>query len=142
AGYGLLGDPRGVAPQQQPDITALVAKMKTRLAAVPGDLRTRALLGQVQMAQRRYAAAAATFARLNAGMDQPEAVYLVAVARALVLSHDGRVGERARSLYQRVLKMQPDSAEALWFAGLAAVADGKTDVAAQYWQHLLAQDIP
>lgn len=141
-GYSLLGDPRGVAPQQQPDITALVAKMKTRLAAVPGDLQTRALLGQVQMVQQKYAAAAVTFAQLNAGMAQPDTVYLVAEARARVLSNGGRVDDRAQALYQQVLALQPDNAEALWFAGLAAVANGNKDVAARHWQQLLAQDLP
>lgn len=137
--YGWLGDTRGLLPQQNPDIPALVAKMQARLATVPDDHRTRALLGQVQMAQRHYAAAAQTFAKLNAGLDKPDAVYLLAEARARVLVDGGTVDARAQALYQQVLKLKPDDVEALWFAGLAALADNRADEAAARWQHLLAQ---
>src|SRR5699024_10480618 len=58
--YSLLGDPRGLAPPATPDIPALVAKMKARLATAPNDTRTRTLLAQVQMTQRDYDAAART----------------------------------------------------------------------------------
>lgn len=140
--YGLLGDTRGLAPQQTPDISGLVAKMKSRLAAVPGDRQTRALLGQVQMAQDKYAAAAQTFAQINQRAQQPNVTYLLAEARARVLNNNGRVDERAQALYEQALTLSSDSIEALWFAGLAALADGQNTIAAQHWRHLLAQDIP
>ena len=141
--YGWLGDTRGLTPQKNPDIPALVAKMQARLSAVPNDHRTRALLGQVQMAQRNYPAAAQTFQKLNAGLDKPDPVFLLAEARARVLAADGTVNARAQNLYQEVLHLKPDNIEALWFAGLAALADGKPEKAAAYWQHLLAQaDVP
>lgn len=141
--YGWLGDTRGLTPQQNPDIPALVTKMQARLAVAPNDHRTRALLGQVQMAQRSYAAAAQTFGKLNAGLDKPDTVYLLAEARARVLANDGTVDARAQTLYQQVLELKPNNVEALWFAGLAALADNKPDVAAAHWQHVLAQkDVP
>lgn len=140
--YSLIGDTRGLTPQKTADIAGLVAKMKTRLATVPDDLRTRALLGQVQMAQSKYGAAAQTFAELNASMGQPDALYLLAEARARVLDHGGKVDERAHTLYKRVLTLSPNNVEALWFTGLAALSDGKPKVAAERWQHLLRQDIP
>lgn len=140
--YSVSGDMRSLMPRQTPDISALVAQMKTRLANAPEDLRTRALLGQVQMAQHRYAAAAQTFAQLNARQDTPDTVFLVAEARARVRGNGGQVNERAQDLYKRVLALAPDNIEALWFAGLAALADGRPEVAARRWQHLLELDIP
>src|SRR5699024_3759010 len=97
-----------LTPQQNPDIPALVAKMQARLTAVPDDHRTRALLGQVQMAQRHYAAAAQTFGKLNAGLDKPDPVYLLAEARARVLVNGGTVDERSQKLYQQVLDLKPN----------------------------------
>lgn len=140
--YSVLGDVRGLRLDERPDMGALVAQMKARVNEVPGDLRTRALLAQVQMAQRNYAAAARTLAQLNARLETPDVALLLTEARARVLADGGMVDERAQSLYKRVLARAPDNAEALWFAGLAALADGNRQAAIGYWQHLLDQDIP
>lgn len=139
--YSVLGDLRGLTLDQRPDIAGIVAKMKTRLNEVPGDLRTRALLAQVQMAQQKYAAAARTLAGINKRLAKPDVAFLMAEARARVLANSGVVGERAQALYEQVLQLAPDTAEALWFAGLAAVADDNEQVAVKRWQHLLQQDI-
>lgn len=140
--YGMLGDPRGLALRATPDISALVAQMEARLATVPNDTRTRILLAQVQMTQRNYDAAAQTLAQLNAQMDTPDTALLLAEARARVLGNGGAVNPRAQALYEQVLTLAPDNAEALWFAGLAALSDGRPRDAVRRWQHLLEQDLP
>lgn len=140
--YSVLGDLRGLTLQTRPDIAELVAKMKSRLAEVPGDLQTRALLAQVQMAQHKYAAAARTLAGINARLEQPDAAMLLAEARARVLASNGVVKQRAQALYDRILQLIPHNTEALWFAGLAALADGDEQRAIERWQTLLQQEIP
>lgn len=139
--YGLIGDTRRIEPRTSPDITQLVARMKTRLEAVPNDSQTRALLAQVQMARRNYAAAAQTLAAINAQLPSPDTMFLLAEARARVLSHDGMVTERAQALYEQVLTIVPNNPEALWFAGLAQLSDGNRAQAKAHWQRLLKQDI-
>lgn len=139
--YSMLGDLRGLTLDQRPDIDQLVAKMQTRLDAVPGDIRTRALLAQVQMTRRNYAEAARTLAGINERLNKPDATFLAAEARARVLANGGMVTERAQSLYEKVLTMTPHNVEALWFAGLAALADEHKQKAIRYWQTILEQDI-
>lgn len=140
--YTMLGDPRGVTAPERPDIARLVGEMKTRLATTPDDLRTRALLAQVQMVQHKYAAAAQSLAVINANMDKPDVTFLLTEARARVLGNGGDVNARAQQLYHQVLRLAPDNTEALWFAGLAALDDGNDSVAIIHWQRLLRQDLP
>lgn len=140
--YGIVGDPRGLRPEPAPDIGRLIGQMQARIAAAPDDLQTRALLARVQLAQRKYAAAAQSYAAINARLDEPQASYLLAEARARVLSHDGAVTDRALALYERVLALSPDNAEALWYVGLAQLGKGRPRVAASHWQRLLEQGIP
>lgn len=140
--YAILGDLRGLHLQERPDIGQLVSKMKTHLSEVPGDLRTRALLAQVQLAQDKYRAAAHNLKIVNTQLDKPGEAFLLAEARARVLANNGAVDDRAQALYEHVLKLSPDNTEALWFAGLAALADGEKQVAIKHWRHLLEQSIP
>lgn len=123
--YAILGDLRGLHLQERPDIAQIVSKMKMHLAEVPGDLQTRALLAQVQLTQDKYQAAAHNLKLVNTQLDKPDPAFLLAEARARVLADNGAVGKRAQALYEHVLELSPDNTEALWFAGLAAVADGQ-----------------
>lgn len=139
--YSMLGDLRGLTLDERPDIARLVDRMKARLEAAPNDLRTRVLLARVQMARKQYRAAARSFAQINKRLDEPNVTYLLAEARARMLANRGLVDERTRALYEKVLQLAPDNTEALWFAGLAAVADGNQQAAIDYWTHLLELDI-
>lgn len=139
--YSVLGDLRGVSLDAQPNIDQLVKQMEARLSEVPGDVRTRALLARVQMTRHDYAAAARTLAGINKRVETPDATYLAAEARARVLANDGLVNERAQALYEKVLTLSPHNVEALWFAGLAALADDNKQTAIKRWQTLLEQDI-
>jgi len=140
--YDLVGDTRGLVAPDRPDVAGLVSDMKARLATSPDDLRTRALLAQVQMAQHQYGPAAKSLAYINANMDEPDVSFLLAEARARVLGNDGDVNARAEKLYQHVLALDSDNTEALWFAGLAALDKGEQQVAIKHWRHLLRLDLP
>lgn len=140
--YGLTGDPRGLQPDTAPDIAHLIGQLEARVSAAPEDLQARSLLARVQLSRREYAAAAQSYAAINARLEEPVPGYLLAEARARVLGHDGVVTDRALGLYEQVLELSPDSAEALWYVGLAQLARGRTQVAESYWQRLLEQDLP
>ncbi|MGI9493116.1 MAG: c-type cytochrome biogenesis protein CcmI [Geminicoccaceae bacterium] len=47
------------------------------------------------------------------------------------------VGEEAAGLYEKLIEIRPDDAEAHWYLGLAAVQDGTIDDAKVHWQRVL-----
>ncbi len=140
--YGLTGDPRGLQPPTSPDIAELTARLEARVAAAPNDLEARSLLARLQFTRGQHVAAAQSYAAINARMDTPQPQYLLAEARARVRSQNGAMTDPALALYERVLELSPDNVEALWYMGVARLADGNEAAAANYWTRLLEQTLP
>ncbi len=140
--YALTGDPRGLQPATSPDVAELAGRLEARIAAAPDDLEARSLLARLQFTRGQHVAATQSYAAINARLETPRPQYLLAEARARVRSQSGAMTDPALALYERVLELSPDNAEALWYVGIARLADGNERAAENYWMRLLQQSLP
>ncbi len=141
ATYWYLGDYQAMTGEQMPDIATMIGELEQRVADNPDDVQARAMLARAQQATGDFAAAARNYREINAAMPQPRAPILAAEAAATLQATDDLQG-RTAELYRRVLELDAESSEALWYLGLAAAERGESAQAIDYWDRLLAQDIP
>ena len=121
-------------------VSLLLQRLERRLIETPDDVAGWRLLAQSQLQMRRFDAAAKSYARLNALA--PSAETLVGEAEALALAADGNLQGRPATLIDKALRLDPDSARALWYAGLAARQRGDNTAATEFWNRLARQELP
>lgn len=124
------------------DFDEVLVRLEQRLAEQPGDLegwkmlgRTRAVLGEFELAQRAYARAL----ELTGGED-PEA--MVGFAEALAMTDESAIDGEAGRLFERAASLRPDNARALWYGGIVAYRRGELEMARTRWSRLLQQNPP
>ena len=126
------------AGDQAQMIGAMVARLAERLAENPDDLQGWLRLGRSYSVLGRHGEARDAFARA-AEMAPDDTAVLRGYARA-VMNAAGEVTqfpEQAVALYQRILELDANHPEALWFLGFTAAAARRTDGARGYWNRLL-----
>lgn len=126
------------AEQQAQMIGAMVTQLAERLSENPDDLEGWLRLGRSYSVLSRHAESRDAYARA-ADIAPDDTTVLRGYARA-VMSAAGNVTqfpEQAIVLYQRILKLDPNQPEALWFMGLVEAADGRNDAARGFWKRLL-----
>ncbi|WP_332308123.1 tetratricopeptide repeat protein, partial [Elstera litoralis] len=137
---GLPPTPGEDDPQTQAMIRGMVEGLAARLEQTPDDLagwqrlaRAREVLGESEAA----IAAHRQIVRLA-----PQSVdALLGLARVLFppsATLAGPVPPEFYALMRRVLALDPNQPEALWFAGLDAAQQGNKPEALAHWRHLLA----
>ena len=139
--YWKIGDYQAFVEQDSPDLNAIVAELEQRVSDHPDDMQARAMLARASEARGDYAAAAEQYRALNAAMPAPRPPIIAAEAQATLAATDDLQG-RAKTLYEQLLELEPQSREALWYLGLAAAERGEGSAAIDYWDRLLAQDLP
>ncbi|MES1933059.1 hypothetical protein T35B1_10631 [Salinisphaera shabanensis T35B1] len=139
--YWQIGNYQSLAGGDTPSLTAMIGELEQRVAEHPDDMRAQAMLARAHEATGNYAAAAQGYRALNAAMPAPRPPIIAAEAQATLASTDDLQG-RAKTLYEQLLELDPQSREALWYLGLAAAERGDTHRAIDYWDRLLAEDLP
>ncbi|MBF0267788.1 MAG: c-type cytochrome biogenesis protein CcmI [Alphaproteobacteria bacterium] len=134
----------GKAPQTQsgaPDIGAMVAKLEARMKENPKDVqgwtmlgRSYAVLGEMEKARDAYQKAMALTPD-DLDLKQSYAVMLFEVARSA--DPKAKVPTEAAALMNEVLKQDPNSFDALYLAGQAALDNGGKSEAKALWSRLL-----
>ncbi len=122
-------------------IRGMVDRLAARLETTPDDFdgwqrlaRSYGVLGE-----KRHAAAAAE----RAAALRPSSETLLEAARA-VFAVEGAEDPRVKlppsfvTLLQRVLALDPNEADALWYLGLAQAQENNLEGASQYWRRLAA----
>jgi cytochrome c-type biogenesis protein CcmH len=158
--YGLLGNPdfidapsrqnavvtqqHGQATGEQPQsFESMVESLANKLEQDPDNLEGWFLLGRSLMSLGRYAEAAQAFEVVNSKLPEPQAGVLLALANALAMAQEGRLGGRPATLVEQALEIEPRNTTALWMAGLIAEEQGDLENALRYWERaepLLADD--
>lgn len=149
--YAVLGSPQllldptgggGNGPHQAAgsatDMRQMVEQLSVRLQANPDDLEGWVLLGRSLVALKEYDKAARAYAtaRRIAG-DVPE--LLMESAQALAMAQQGELAGAPMALVRRVLELEPQHDEALWFSGVDAFQRGAFRDAIALWNRLLPQ---
>ncbi len=128
----------GAEGERGEQIRAMVARLAARLETEPDDAdgwlmlgRSYGVLGDREGSRAAYARAAEL---------RPKDVQVLSVyARSLLddPSGTGPLPAQARDLYNRILDLDGENPEALYFAGLAETQAGDTAAGIARWEHLL-----
>ena len=126
-----------------PSIEEMVAKLAAKLESKPDDPQGWFMLARSYMMMNRYADAASAYQKLHTLVgDQPEV--LVGYADALAMAHEGRLEGKPAEMIHRALELDPNQAQGLWLAGMAADQQADHLTAINYWRRLepLLKDEP
>lgn len=128
----------GAESGQGQQIQAMVARLAARLETEPDDAEGWLMLGRSHGVLGDREGSRAAFAR--AAELRPDDVQVLSVyARSLLddPSGTGPLPAQARDLYNRILGLDGENPEALYFSGLAETQAGNTDAGIARWEHLL-----
>ena len=143
--YALIGRPhlaqREATGLKTHEVNGLIPYLIQRVRQYPQDARAWTYLGQAYMEARDPRDAAKAFAKVIALVGKGDAALDAAYGEALVAASGGAVPPEAEKAFTAALAIDPGSAPARFYLGLAK-AERKDNVGAiALWQSLLA-DIP
>ena len=143
--YYLLGRPHLAVREAQGlnsrDMGALVPYLIQRVRQNPNDVRAWRYLAQAYMSANDARDAAKALAREIALTGKGDPTLDAAYGEALVLENGGTVPAEAEEAFNDALKIDPHSAPARFYLGLAKASRNDRTGALALWQSLLA-DIP
>lgn len=125
-----------------PDETEMMASLAKRLENDPEDVDGWLLLGRSYQSMQQFDHAIKAFEKAIAVEQGQNAQSLTALAIVLLEAHGGQMNERASSLLESALMLEPTNQNALFYGGGAAAWRGDTDLAADRWEVLLNQNAP
>ena len=137
---GRPGVPSGAG--SMPDSDEVVASLAERLKESPDDVDGWVLLGRSYQSMQQYDDAIAAFEKALSLEQGRNAQTMVTLAIALMESRGGELTERASSLFENALALEPNNPNALFYAGSAAARRGDTALAADRWEQLADQGAP
>jgi cytochrome c-type biogenesis protein CcmH len=126
------------APEPQPDIAGMVARLEARLASEPNDPSGWLMLGRSRTVMSQPDGAVIAYRRaLELAPDEPEA--LGGLAESLIIGAGGIIGPEALSLLTRLDGLTPGEPRVTYYMGLAAAQQGDVAAATERWRRLLAE---
>lgn len=124
----------GAAPNQ---LDGMITKLKERLQTNPKDAEGWRTLGWAQFNMQNYVAAAEAYAKA-VEIEPANVDYKSAYTESLVLSADGVVTPKAKSLIAEILAQKPNEYRARFYDALALEQAGDQNGALNLWIGLLA----
>jgi cytochrome c-type biogenesis protein CcmH len=140
--YAWLGNPDATQEAvKPPTVTAaqiddMVARLATRLEQNPDDPKGWAMLARSYKALGRFELAEQAFNHVGALLDQ-DANLLADYAEVMARQAEGNFEGKPQAALNKALKLDPDNAQVLALAGIAAYQRQAYNEAADYWEHLL-----
>ncbi|MDA0707323.1 MAG: hypothetical protein O2907_06210 [Proteobacteria bacterium] len=143
--YAFQGSPElpsGAGAGGQPDVEEMVASLAARLEADPDDLNGWKMLGRSYMTLANFSDAVLAYERAVSLEQSQNAQTLVDLGGALLARDNTRIEGRTAALFESALALEPNNPAALFYAGIAALNRGDTDLAAERWEILLGLNPP
>ena len=125
-----------------PPVDEMTQALADRLERQPEDPEGWQLLGRSYVALGNYAGAVDAYRQAWARVATPDNTLKLALAEALTLTDQRNLLGEAGELVDAVLQEEPRNARALWYGGLAAVLEERTEVAKDRWRLLLTLSPP
>lgn len=123
------------APEQAPDVLAMVAKLETHLRDEPNDLTGWVMLGRSYLALDRTDDAILAYDHAHRlDTNNPDAT--LGLGEAMSLAAGGNITPMAAELFEQALKLAPMNPKALLYGGFAAAARGDNSAARLRWEAL------
>lgn len=139
--YAWLGTPAAMEPvvaqhaAGQDELERMVAGLAARQEKNPGDLNGWVMLGRSYKAFGRFDEAVKALERAMPLIEK-DAALLAVYADTLAAQAGGNLEGKPRQIFERALKLDPDSVMALDLAGTAAYERKDFGAAAGYWERL------
>ena len=143
--YAILGRPdlpaqplaeRSELAVQSMDLADAIARIETRLAQVPDDLRGWQVIAPAYLEQGRFADAANAYRRIIAlGGPNPDAQ--TDLAEALLLQADGAGSPEAMELLQAAAQADGTHVRSRLYLAAEMMRTGDFETAARYWQEVI-----
>jgi cytochrome c-type biogenesis protein CcmH len=144
--YFAIGSPRlinGATAQQQAEsghgedggqqsVEQMVQNLAERLKQEPENAEGWFLLGRSLMSMGKYSDAVKAFEVVDK-LQPDNPPVMLALANAVAMAQNGKIGGRPEHLVNRALELDPTSTTALWLAGIAAEERGDYKLALQHW---------
>lgn len=118
------------------DAQDAIAELAAGLEENPDDIEGWKFLGRSYRAQERYPEAAQAFERAYELADD-DPVVMLDLGEAILFADSTAITGRAGQLFENALRLAPNNARALWYAGLAAANRGERLLAADRWEQIL-----
>lgn len=138
--YSLIGTP--LAPEPRASVDEMMASLEQRLAEEPEDLDGWKMLGRSYVQLKDYPKAIAAFERAVELESASNAQTLADLGEAVLSNDDTAITGRAGELFENAVAVGPANPKALFYAGIAAIARGEQELAADRWESLLALSPP
>lgn len=134
---------RPVPENADPQVVAMVERLRGVLADRPDDLEGWRLAARVEAGLEQYANAWRAQDRVVALLG-PEATGddFVALAEAMILSANGYVSPEAEQALAEAARRDPTNGLGRYYAGLMYAQGGRYDLAWRIWRNLVAQSAP
>ena len=134
--------PSGAGVASQPDIEQMVTSLAARLESNPEDLAGWKMLGRSYMTLQNFDGAVQAFERAVALEESQNGQTLVDLGGAILARDNTRIEGRTSALFESALALEPNNPAALFYAGIAALNRGNTELAADRWEVLLGLNPP
>ena len=121
----------GEAAGQQ-SVEQMVQSLAERLKQEPENAEGWFLLGRSLMSMSKYGDAAKAFEVVDK-LQPDNPPVMLALANAVAMAQNGKIGGRPEHLVNRALALDPTSTTALWLAGIAAEERGDYKLALEHW---------
>ena len=132
------GVPDPSAEEQAQMVGAMVERLAERLRENPDDLQGWLNLGRSYSVLGRHAEANDAFEwALQLAPDDTNVLNDYARAVINAAGDAEQFPEQAIRLFRRILELEPDHLEAIWFMGYVEAGSGRPEAARGYWQHLI-----
>jgi cytochrome c-type biogenesis protein CcmH len=125
-----------------PDTDEMVESLAERLKDNPEDVSGWILLGRSYQSMQQYDNAISAFEKALALEQGQNAQTMVSLGIALMERQGGELTERASSLFENALALEPNNPNALFYGGSVAARRGDTALAADRWETLAQQNAP
>lgn len=141
--YNEIGEP-GVpsGAGSLPDASEVVDSLAKRLESNPDDVEGWILLARSYQSVGRYDEAISAYEKAMELEQGQNAQTMIGLGIALMEQQSGQMSERSSNLFENALAMEPNNANALFYAGSAAAQSGNTTLAADRWEALLGMNAP
>lgn len=135
--YGWLGNLQWRRAADHAAGTPDISQLVRHLQAEPDDRAGWLSLGQQYTQIGQFHFAIRSYERANALGGGNDASAMAGIAQAIVLGGDESQRERAAQLFERVLKLDPDSPKALFYTAVAAMQSGNLQLARTRFARML-----
>jgi len=122
--------------KQPPSIEELTVKLEERIKKQGGTVQDWTMLGRAHKYMQKYGLAEKAFT-VALEQDENNAQVMLELAEVMALNNNRQFAKESRDLVLKAHALEPDNANALWFAGVAEYQFGNFKKAIDHLQALL-----